>query len=147
MTSDDDDALRSVLLAARRVALVGASDRPDRPSFGVMRFLLDRGCDVVPVNPLLAGREVHGRRAVASLAEAAPLGLVDVFRRSPEAAAVVEEAAALGAAAVWLQLGVTVPPEVAARAEARGVRVVMDRCPAIEWRRLGLPVRLPPAVA
>jgi predicted CoA-binding protein len=144
---DDDDALRSILLAARRVALVGASDRPDRPSFGVMRFLLDRGCEVVPVNPRLAGREVHGRAAVATLAGAAPLGLVDIFRRPAEAAAAVEEAAALGAAAVWLQLGVTVPAEVAARARVRGVRVVMDRCPAIEWRRLGLPNRLPAAVA
>lgn len=139
-----DAELRSVLLAAHRVALVGASDRPGRPSFGVMRFLLDRGCHVVPVNPLFAGREVQGQRAVASLAEAAPLGLVDVFRRSAEAVAVVEEAAELGARAVWLQLGVTVELAVARRAEARGVRVVMDRCPAIEWRRLGLPARLPP---
>ncbi len=145
MPSDSD--LRSILSSAHRVALVGASDRPDRPAFGVMRFLLDRGCEVGPVNPSLAGREVHGRPAVGSLAAAAPLGLVDVFGRSAEAADLVEEAAALGAWAVWRQLGVAVERAVAARAEAQGVRVVMDRCPAIEWRRLGLPSGLPPTVA
>lgn len=133
--------IRAILLAARRVALVGASDRPDRPSFGVMRFLLDRGCDVTPVNPLLAGREIHGRRVVATLAEAGPLDLVDVFRRSAEAGAVVDEAVALGARTVWLQLGV-VDEAAAARARASGVAVVMDRCPAIEWRVHALPDRV-----
>jgi hypothetical protein len=93
------------------------------------------------VNPVLAGREVHGRRVVATLAEAAPLDLVDVFRRSSEAGAVMDEAVALGARAVWLQLGV-VDEAAAARARARGVAVVMDRCPAIEWRVRALPDRV-----
>ena len=129
---------RDVLLATRRIALVGASAKPDRPSFGVMRFLIERGYDVTPVNPGLAGQEIHGRRVVATLAEAGPLDMVDVFRRSEEAGAVMDEAVALGARSVWLQLGV-VNEAAAARARAKGVAVVMDRCPAIEWRVHSLP--------
>lgn len=139
----DDDAVRAILLGARRVAVVGASDKPNRPSHGVFGFLLARGYDAVPVNPALAGRSLHGVAAVSGLAEAAPLDLVDVFRRSDEAGAVVDEAIALGARAVWLQLGV-VDRDAAARARAAGLGCVMDRCPAIEWGRLGLPSRLPP---
>jgi predicted CoA-binding protein len=133
--------IRDILLKTRRIALIGASDRLDRPSFGVMRFLLDRGYEVHPVNPLLAGQEIHGRRVLASLAEAAPLDLVDVFRRSAEAGAVMDEALELGARTLWLQLGV-VDEAAAARARAKEVEVVMDRCPVIEWRRLGLPDRV-----
>jgi predicted CoA-binding protein len=136
-----DAAIRDLLLATRRIAVVGASDRVDRPSHGVFRFLLDRGYDAVPVNPTLSGRPVHGRAALATLAEAAPLDMVDVFRRSAEAGAVVDEAVRLGARSVWLQLGV-VDEAAAGRARAAGVVVVMDRCPVIEWRRLGLPVRI-----
>ncbi|MCS6892940.1 MAG: CoA-binding protein [Rhodovarius sp.] len=136
--SNPPDAEIAALLRRRpRIALVGASDKPERASFRVMRFLLDHGFEVVPVNPVLAGRSIHGRRVVASLAEAAPLDMVDVFRRSEEAGAVIEEAVALGAQAVWLQLGV-MAEEAAARARSRGVMVVQDRCPAIEWPRLGL---------
>ena len=140
-----DDEIRDLLLATRRIAVVGASDRPDRPSHGVFRFLLDRGCEAVPVNPQLAGRAVHGVPAVATLAEAAPLDMVDIFRRSADAGAVVDEAIRLGARSVWLQLGV-VDEAAAARARAAGLIVVMDRCPAIEWRRLGLPPRIPAAM-
>ena len=136
-----DDAIRALLLATRRIAVVGASDRPDRPSNGVFRFLVDRGYDAVPVNPALAGRAVHGVPALASLADAAPLDMVDIFRRSAEAGAVVDEAIRLGARSVWLQLGV-IHHEAAARARAAGLMVVMDRCPAIEWRRLALPPRI-----
>jgi len=136
----DDAAIRDLLLGTRRIAVVGASDRPDRPSHGVFRFLLDRGYAAVPVNPALAGRPIHGVAAVATLAEAAPLDLVDIFRRSAEAGPVVDEAIRLGARAVWLQLGVD--EAAAARARAAGLAVVMDRCPAIEWRRLGLPARI-----
>lgn len=130
--------IKDLLLGTRRIALVGASDRPDRPSHGVMKFLLDRGYDVTPVNPTLAGQEIHGRQVVAQLAEARPLDMVDVFRRSEEAGGVMDEAVALGARSVWLQLGVVNEP-AAERARAKGVAVVMDRCPAIEWGRLGLP--------
>ena len=136
-----DDAIRDLLLTTRRIAVVGASDRPDRPSHGVFGFLLARGYEAVPVNPMLAGRAIHGRPVLASLDEAAPLDMVDVFRRSADAGAVVDEAIRLGARAVWLQLGV-VDEAAAARARAAGLRVVMDRCPAIEWQRLGLPLRI-----
>ncbi len=131
----------ALLRRTRRIALVGASAKPDRPSFGVMRFLLDRGYDVTPVNPGLAGQAIHGRRVVATLAEAAPLDLVDVFRRPQEAGAVAAEAARLGARAVWMQLGVR-DEAAAARARAAGLEVVMDACPVIEWRRHSLPDRV-----
>jgi predicted CoA-binding protein len=136
-----DDAIRDLLLRTRRIAVVGASDRPDRPSHGVFGFLLARGYDAVPVNPALAGRPVQGIPALASLAQAAPLDMVDVFRRSAEAGAVVDEAVRLGARSVWLQLGV-IDEAAAQRARAAGLAVVMDRCPVIEWRRLGLPPRI-----
>lgn len=137
----DDATIRDLLMGTRRIAVVGASDRPDRASHGVFGFLLDRGYDAVPVNPTLAGREIHGRSVVAALDQAGPLDMVDVFRRSAEAGAVVDEAILLGARSVWLQLGV-IDPAAAERARAAGLAVVMDRCPAIEWRRLGLPARI-----
>jgi hypothetical protein len=136
-----DDAIRDLLLRTRRIAVVGASDRADRPSHGVFGFLLARGYEAVPVNPALAGRPVQGVASVASLAAAAPLDMVDIFRRSTEAGAVVDEAIRLGARAVWLQLGV-IDEAAAERARAAGIAVVMDRCPVIEWRRLGLPPRI-----
>jgi predicted CoA-binding protein len=136
-----DDAIRDLLLTTRRIAVVGASDRPDRPSYGVFAFLLARGYDAAPVNPVLAGRAIHGRPVLVSLDEAAPLDMVDVFRRSADAGAVVDEAIRLGARSVWLQLGVVDEP-AAARPRAAGLCVVMDRCPAIEWGRLGLPERI-----
>jgi hypothetical protein len=139
--NSDDVVIRDLLLATRRIAVVGASDRPNRPSHGVFGFLLARGYDAVPVNPVLAGREILGRRVLASLEEAAPLDMVDVFRRSSEAGAVVDQAVRLGARSAWLQLGV-VDEAAAARARAAGLVVVMDRCPVIEWRRLGLPGRI-----
>jgi predicted CoA-binding protein len=138
----DDAAIRELLLRTRRIAVVGASDRPDRPSHGVFGFLLARGYDAVPVNPALAGRTIHGRPVLASLDAAAPLDMVDVFRRSAEAGAIVDAAIRLGARAVWLQLGV-VDEDAASRARAAGLAIVMDRCPVIEWRRLGLPARIP----
>lgn len=136
-----DDEIRDLLLRTRRIAVVGASDRADRPSHGVFGFLLARGYDAVPVNPALGGRAVHGVASLATLAEAAPLDMVDIFRRPAEAGAVVDDAIALGAKSVWMQLGV-IDEAAAARARAAGLVVVMDRCPAIEWRRLGLPARI-----
>ena len=136
-----DAEIRDLLLTTRRIAVVGASNRPDRPSHGVFGFLLARGYDAVPVNPMLAGRPVQGRPAAARLEDAAPLDMVDVFRRSAEAGAVVDEAIRLGARSIWLQVGVR-DDAAAERARAAGVRIVMDRCPVIEWRRLGLPSRI-----
>jgi hypothetical protein len=132
-----DETIRAILTATRRIAVVGASDKAWRPSHGVFGFLLSRGYDAVPVNPLLAGRAIHGRTALASLADAAPLEMVDIFRASANAGAVVDEAIRLGARVVWMQLGV-VDEAAAARAQAAGIVVVMDRCPVIEVRRLGL---------
>ena len=136
-----DDEIRDILLTTRRIAVVGASDRPDRPSHGVSRFLVDRGYAIAPVNPGIAGRPLHGAPVVASLAEAGPLDMVDVFRRSQDAGAVVDEAIRLGARSVWLQLGVT-DDAAGQRARAAGLRFVQDRCPVIEWRRLGLPAKI-----
>jgi predicted CoA-binding protein len=132
-----DEAIRALLTRTRRIAVVGASDKTWRPSYGVFGFLLDRGYDATPVNPLLAGRSIHGRTVVASLDEAAPLEMVDIFRASANAGAAVDEAIRLGAHTVWMQLGV-VDQAAAERARAAGLAVVMDRCPVIELRRLGL---------
>ncbi len=131
----DADVAR-ILNETRRIALVGASNRPERPSHGVMRFLLSRGWQVTPVNPGLAGQTLLGQPVVASLDEAGPLDMVDIFRASDQAGGVVDDAIRLGARSVWLQLGV-VDHEAAARARAAGLKVVMDRCPAIEAPRLG----------
>ena len=136
-----DDEIRDILLTTRHIAVVGASDRPARPSFGVSGFLVDRGYAITPVNPGIAGRTLHGSTTVARLAEAAPLDMVDVFRRSQDAGAVVDEAIRLGARTVWLQLGVT-DDAAGERARAAGLRFVQDRCPVIEWRRLRLPPRI-----
>ncbi len=132
-----DQVIRDILTRTRRIAVVGASDKTWRPSHGVFGFLLARGYDATPVNPLLAGRAIHGRTVVASLAEAAPLEMVDIFRASANAGAAVDEAIRLGARTVWMQLDV-VDEAAAERARAAGLTVVMDRCPVIEVRRLGL---------
>jgi uncharacterized protein len=132
-----DETIRAILTRTRRIAVVGASDKSWRPSHGVFGFLLARGYDATPVNPMLAGRAIHGRTVVANLAEAAPLDMVDIFRASANAGAVVNEAIRLGAAVVWMQLGV-VDEAAAERARAARIAVVMDRCSVIEERRLGL---------
>jgi hypothetical protein len=139
MTIDgqSDETIREILTGTRRIAVVGASDKIWRPSHGVFGLLLSRGYDATPVNPMLAGRTIHGRVVVASLAEAAPLEMVDIFRASTNAGIAVDEAIGLGARVVWMQLGV-VDEAAAERARAAGITVVMDRCPVIEVRRLGL---------
>jgi predicted CoA-binding protein len=131
----DDADIARILGQTRRIAVVGASNRPERPSYGVMRFLLGRGWTVVPVNPGLAGQMVLGQAVVASLEEAGKLDMVDIFRASDQAGAVVDEAIRLGARSVWLQLGV-IDTAAAHRARDAGLAVVMDRCPAIEAPRL-----------
>ena len=137
---NDDLRLRKILTGTRVIALVGWSPNPDRPSNGVARFLKARGFRVIPVNPGQAGVEVLGEVVRASLAEIAePVDMVDIFRRSEAAGAVVDAALAAlpGLKTIWMQLGVR-DDAAAARARASGVEVVMNRCPAIEIRRLGL---------
>jgi uncharacterized protein len=136
LDGNTDETIRDVLTTTRRIALVGASAKPWRASHRVMRFLLDRGYSVTPVNPSLAGQTIHGQTVVACLAEATPLEMVDVFRASIHVAGLVDEAIRLGANIVWMQLGV-IDQEAAAKARAVGIKVVMDRCPVIEDRRIG----------
>jgi uncharacterized protein len=138
MTLEADDELRALLTSVKRIAVVGASPKPERPSYGVMRFLLDHGFDVIPVNPGLAGGEILGQSVMASLAEIeGTVDLVDIFRNSEAAGESVDEAIAIRAKAVWMQLGV-INADAAARAEAAGLKVIMNRCPKIEIGRLGL---------
>ena len=131
--------IAELLQNVRTIAMVGASDRPDRPSNGVMKFLQDHGYRVIPVNPTITGEHVHGEyvwRELSQIGE--PIDLVDIFRRPQAAGEAVDAAIAADAKAVWMQLGV-INEEAAARAEAAGLKVVMDRCPAIEIPRLGVP--------
>ncbi len=132
-----DELLRRVLTGTKRIAVVGASNKPARASYHVMEFLIAQGFEVTPVNPGLAGQEILGRQVVAELAEAGPLDMVDLFRNSAEVEAPVAEAIRLGAKTIWMQLGV-INEAAAAAARAAGLEVVMDRCPAIEMPRLGL---------
>jgi uncharacterized protein len=132
-----DREIRDILSSVKTIAVVGWSPKPDRPSHGVAAFLKRRGYRVIPVNPGQAGQDALGERVVSSLAEAGPVEMVDIFRRSEEAGAVVDQAIAAGARVVWMQLGV-IDEAAAGRARAAGLRVVMDRCPAIEIPRLGL---------
>lgn len=136
LTRDED--IKALLESARTIAVVGASDRPDRPSYGVMKRLQDHGYRVIPVNPQITGEHVHGEFVFRELAQLGdPIDIVDIFRRPQAAGEAVDEAIRIGAKAVWMQLGV-VNDEAAARAEAAGLKVVMDRCPAIEIPRLGV---------
>jgi predicted CoA-binding protein len=134
----DDSYLRDILATTQTIAIVGASPDPARPSHGVMRFLQRQGYRAIPVNPAAAGTTILGERCVAALADIAEaIDMVDIFRRSEAAGQVVDEAIRTGARTVWMQLGVR-DDAAAARAEAHGIRVVMNRCPAIEIPRLGL---------
>ncbi|KTF70512.1 CoA-binding protein [Sphingomonas sp. HT-1] len=136
LTRDED--IRALLEETRTIAMVGASDRPNRPSNGVMLLLQRHGYRVIPVNPQITGEHIHGEFVFRDIGQiGVPIDMVDIFRRSEQAGEAVDAAIAAGAKSVWMQLDV-VDEAAAARAEAAGLKVVMNRCPAIEIRRLGL---------
>lgn len=138
MPLNESQQIADLLNGTRTIAMIGLSDRPDRPSYGVMKVLQDHGYRVLPVNPQIAGEHVHGEFVWARLADiGVPIDMVDIFRRSEAAGEALDEAIAAGAKSVWMQLGV-VNEAAAARAEAAGLKVVMDRCPAIEIPRLNI---------
>ena len=134
----DDEQIAELLTSARTIAMVGASDRPDRPSNGVMKFLQGRRYKVFPVNPTITGEHIHGEYVWRDLHQIGePIDIVDIFRNSKAAGEAVDQAIAVGARAVWMQLGV-INREAAERAAAAGLKVVMNRCPKIEIVRLGI---------
>lgn len=133
-----DELIRGILNNSKVIAMVGASPRTERPSHGVMRYLLAQGHVVYPINPTCAGEKIHGQTVLATLDQVPePIHMVDIFRRSSLAGAVVDDAIRVGAQAVWMQLDV-IDEAAAKRAEGAGLTVVMDRCPVIEYRRLGM---------
>ena len=138
LTNDDD--IRDLLTNARTIAMVGASDRPDRPSHGVMRALQDHGYRVIPVNPMITGEHLHGEFVWRELSQiGVPIDIVDIFRRTEFLGETVDEALALERKpkVIWMQLGLR-DEAAAGRAEAAGMTVVMDHCIKTEHARLGL---------
>jgi O-acetylhomoserine (thiol)-lyase len=135
--SYSDAQIRSILERVRTIAMVGASSNWNRPSYFVMKYLQGKGYRVIPINPGLAGQELLGERVYASLRDIPePVDMVDVFRPAAETPAIVEDAIAIGAPVVWMQLGIR-NDEAAAMAEAAGIEIIMNRCPKIEFGRLG----------
>ena len=131
-----DQYLRDILRSVRVIAMVGASPHWNRPSYFVMKYLQTKGYRVVPVNPQAAGREILGETVYADLLEVpVPIDMVDIFRRADAAPALVDQAIKKSAKIVWMQIGVR-HDEAAAKAEAAGLNVVMNRCPKIEYSRL-----------
>jgi len=129
MPTYPDDLIKSILRATKVIAMVGASGNAMRPSYFAMKYLLDKGFKVVPINPGMAGKEILGQKVHASLKDVpAPVDMVDIFRAS-------DAAPGLGIKTIWMQLGV-VSEEAAALAREAGLAVVMDRCPKIEYGRL-----------
>src|SRR3954462_8629492 len=127
LTRDED--IKALLEGVRTIAMIGASDRPDRPSYGVMAYLQSRGYRVIPVNPQITGEHIHGEFVFRELSQIGdPIDMVDIFRRPMAAGEAVDEAIAAGAKSVWLQIGV-INEEAAARAEAAGLKVVMAGVP------------------
>ena len=135
MSLTTDAEIDELLRTAKTIAVVGASDRPDRASYGVMKFVQDRGYRTIPVNPRITGEHVHGEyiwRELGQIGE--PIDIVDIFRKSEDVGPVIDEAIAAGAKAVWMQLGIS-NAEAAAKAEAAGLKVVEDKCLKIELAR------------
>ena len=136
-----DAQIRAILERVRTIAMIGASSNWNRPSYFVMKYLQGKGYRVIPVNPGIAGQELLGERVYASLLEiplevTGKIDMVDIFRPAGEAPKIVEEAIAIGAPVVWMQLGIR-NDAAAARAVSAGLEVVMNRCPKIEFGRLG----------
>jgi predicted CoA-binding protein len=133
-----DAEIDELLKGARTIAIVGASDRPDRASYGVMKAVQDRGYRTIPVNPRITGEHVHGEYIWRELGQIGqPIDIVDIFRKSEDVGPVVDEAIAVGAKAIWMQLGIR-NAEAAAKAEEAGLKVVEDRCLKIDLARSGL---------
>ncbi len=131
-----DDYIRTILRETRVIAMVGASPNWNRPSYFAMKYLQNKGYRVVPVNPVAAGQEILGEKVYATLEEVpVRIDMVDVFRNSEAAGPITDAAIAIGAKIVWMQLGVR-NDAAASRAESAGLRVVMNRCPKIEFGRL-----------
>jgi predicted CoA-binding protein len=134
--SYSDDYLRGILRSVHTIAMVGASEHWNRPSYFVLKYLLDKRYRVIPVNPRASVPEILGQRVYPNLASIPEeIDMVDIFRRSEAAGQIVDQAIAKGAKVVWMQLGVR-SDAAAARAEAAGLKVVMNRCPKIEYSRL-----------
>jgi predicted CoA-binding protein len=132
----DDAYLRRILRETKTIAMVGASANWNRPSYFAMKYLLDRGYKVIPVNPAAAGQEILGQKVYGSLDELpVKADMVDIFRNSEAAGPITDAAVRHGAKVVWMQLGV-MNEAAAKRAEAAGLKVVMNRCPKIEHSRL-----------
>ena len=140
MPTYSDDTIKSILRATKVIAMVGASGNDMRPSYFAMKYLLDKGFKVIPINPGMAGKTVLDQPVYGSLKDApAPVDMVDIFRAADAAPGIVREALAekdrLGIKTIWMQLGI-VSEEAAAMAREAGLDVVMDRCPKIEYGRL-----------
>ena len=133
-----EQEIKTILQQVKSIALVGASDKPHRASYGVMAYLLSQVYQVIPVSPKLAGQKLLEQKVYATLADIPqPIDMVDVFRNSEAAFGVAEEAIAIEAKVLWLQLGV-INEEAEKLATEAGLKVVMDRCPKIDIPRLGL---------
>ena len=136
--SYDDSYIRGILNTVKTIAMVGASEKENRPSYFAFKYLLERGYRMIPVNPGHAGEDMLGQRIFARLADIPePVDMIDIFRGAQFALAIVQEALALKTRpqVIWMQLGVR-NDEAAALAEANGMKVVMNRCPKIEYGRL-----------
>ena len=133
---ESDQGLANLLKTVRHVALVGASHKPERPSYQVLTFLLEKGYRVTPVNPGLAGQSLQGQTVVGALSDIAdPVDMVDIFRQGSALPGLVDETIAIGAPSLWTQLDVR-HPEAEQKALDNGLNVVIDKCPAQEWQRL-----------